>query len=149
MTKKEILKAKTFEEAQAVLATAKAEKKEALASLRSYCAENKLKQKVEPTEAKHQKKWKSLTEAYEKAKEMVEAAETHAKELKPSGNRKTKYEYPDGVTTAEEKKKYRAKLRADAKKAEKAANKAASKKEKVKSSKKKSAPADDSEEEDD
>jgi len=66
------------------------------------------------------KKWKTMNDMTEKKKAAYEAAKTAYEEApKEKVERESKYAYPDDVKTAADKKKYRAKMRADAKKAEK------------------------------
>ena len=80
------------------------------AALKAYYSENKLKKNQE-LEGKHAKAVDKLERAIERDREALEKLNIKVKESKPRKERVAKYEYPEGLTN-EEKKKYRAKMRA-------------------------------------
>lgn len=136
MTSKQI-KALSFEEATTAYADSKVTAKNERESLNAFCKENKLKRNVDHTDdAKHGKKYAKLKQTVDAACELRDALKEQVKETKPkkTSGRASKYEYPEDITTNEQKKKYRTQLRAAAAKADKAANPdaAASKKKKPK-----------------
>lgn len=130
----------TKEEAKKKLADAKEEAKAARSEMRAFEKENDLAKDTD--HAGHEKlgkKWSKLKEAFDKKQKKVDEATASLAEVKKDKTpRPSKYEYPKGEggkeMTAAEKKKYRAKMRAEAKRKEKGDAKA-EKKEK-KSSKK-------------
>lgn len=92
------------------------------AALKAYYQDNKLKKNQE-LEGKHAKAVDKLERAIERDREALEKLNIKVKEGKPRKERVAKYEYPEGLTN-EEKKKWRAKVRAGNKpKAEKAPKK--------------------------
>lgn len=115
--------------------------KEAKTALRAFRKENDINPEEEIKDEKLAKKYAKLATALEKAEtELAEVTEA-AKALKPKVERPVKYEYPEGMT-ASEKKKFRTKARATAKKAAKAEEPAAEKP--VKKAKKAEEPVEDS-----
>lgn len=104
-----------YEEATEAVNLKKTALKEAKAALRAFRKENDINPDEEIKDEKLAKKHGKLITAVEKAEKELEAATTAAKELKPKAERAVKYEYPEGMT-ALEKKKFRAKARAAAKK---------------------------------
>jgi len=108
--------AEAFKATKEELAVAREEKK-------TYFKENGLSQKEDySADAKHGKKVKKFQEMIDKKIKERDETEAWMKENKPKKERAvraTTYEYPDDITTAEDKKKYRAKQRAAKKKAEK------------------------------
>lgn len=127
-------KPKSYEEAQEARQAAQEAAKELRTELAAFCKENKIKRGTAPDElgddvkASVAKKYKTLFNKNEKAREAVADAKATEKELKPRKERASKYDYPDDVTTPEQKKKYRAKMRREAKAAEKGDDKKSSKK---------------------
>lgn len=114
---------KTKEELKEQLKSLKEERKAAKEELRGFEKENKLaKGEDHSGDAKHGKKWAKLNQVVSNKEEKiakVEASLEETKGEKGSGGFRQKYEYPDDITSAEDKKKYRAKMRAAAKRAEK------------------------------
>lgn len=132
-------------EAKEALSSAKEEKKAAFSELRAFEKENELAKGGDHSkDAKVGKKWNKLNETYQKKKASVEELEGAVKETKSDKTaRKTVYDYPADIKTAGEKKKYRAKMRAEKKRAakgdktaENGTEKKASKKDKKKGKKK-------------
>jgi hypothetical protein len=111
-------KPKTFEEAQEQFEALREALKEAKNELREFMVENKIKKDKTPEDPKLAKKFEGLTKKVDAAKTAAEQAKESVKELKPKKVRETKYEYPDGLTD-KEKKKFRAKMRREAKAGEK------------------------------
>ena len=111
-------KPKTYEDAQEALVAAKSEHKELKAELKAFRKENKLKGDKVPEDAKLAKAYEKLTAKEEKSTAEVNELKDLVKELKPVKERQTKYVYPEGMDEAE-KKKYRAKMRREAKAGEK------------------------------
>jgi len=112
-------KPKDYDEALAQLETAKeayASEKEAI---RDWKKENKIRRNKPIEDPKVQAELEKREAKVETLREAMDAAKEAAKELKPRKERVTKYEYPDDCTTDKDKKKYRAKMRREAKKAEK------------------------------
>lgn len=115
-------------EAKDALIAAKNGLRDAKKELTKFRKSNKLKSGEEPEDAKLAKTLKKLTQAVEKAEAVVADAKDKVKESKPKRGFKTKYTYPmvtdeesgeEREMTAAEKKKFRAKARAEKKKAEK------------------------------
>lgn len=105
-----------YEAAQGKLEAAKTELAAARTALKTFREENGLKRKIDYSEdAKHGKTFKKLVRAETEAQEAVTALESKVKALKPASTRNTKYDYPADVVTAEDKKKYRTKMRNAAK----------------------------------
>lgn len=101
------------------LQAAKDAQKENNAALASFRKKNKLKKGAEPADEKLSKELKKLEAASQKGKELVESLNAEAKKLKPRKDRVTKYAYPEDCTTTADKKKFRAKMRAEERKAKK------------------------------
>lgn len=97
--------------------TAKVALETAKTNLKTFMKANKLKEDSEPTDKKVKKEWAGLQAEVKTAKEALKA-------LKGSSGRRTTYEYPKDMTDPKDRKRYRAKMRAEAKKGEKAAKKA-------------------------
>jgi hypothetical protein len=136
-------KFKTEEEAVEAVATFKEEVKSAKAALTDYYKANKLKRNEEhDADSKHGKKIAKLEKSVERNTDKLAKAKEAAKSLKPKKERAVKYDYPADMTP-EEKKKYRAKMRSQAKKsdnpkkAKKAKSEATPEKKKKKSKKSK------------
>jgi hypothetical protein len=110
----------TYEQAVEVVEEKKATLKTAKAEAREFRKENKLRPDDEPADEKVAKKLGKVNAAVEKAQKELDEAMAKAKELKPKTVRESQYDYPEGMT-AQEKKKFRAKARAEARRAEKAA----------------------------
>ena len=102
-------KIKDYEEALEKQGELKTASKEAAQELKDFKKENKAK-KGEQVSAKVAKKITLLEGKVEKAKERLAKINETVKSLKPKKDRKSKYDYPDGLTAAE-KKKYRTKMR--------------------------------------
>lgn len=111
----------TKEEAKKKLADAKDEAKAARGELRDFEKENDLEKGGD--HSKHEKagkKWSKLNDALKKKQDKVDAAQAVLDEVKKDkAPRPSKYEYPAEVKTPQDKKKYRAKMRAEKKRAEK------------------------------
>jgi len=134
------LKYKTYEEALAAQKALKVEVKNDKAGLTAYLKQNKLKRNVDHSDdKKHGKKIAAFQKRIDRAMAKLETTNGLVKDMKPKKERSYKYDYPDGLT-AEEKKKFRQKARAESKpKKEKKAKKAKpakAKKSKAKKSKK-------------
>ena len=129
----------TYEQAQEAADVKKEALKVAKAAARDFRKENKLRPDDVPEDQKLAEKLVKLAGKVEKAqKEYDEAAEA-AKALKPKAVRDSKYEYPAEMT-AQEKKRFRAKARAEVRKAAKAAEDPKAEK-KEKKAKEEAAPA--------
>ena len=111
-------KAKTYEEALEQVNSLKETLAEERTALREFKSENNIKRGKEPEDEKIAAKLEKLAGAVEKTREAIDEAKAAAKELKPRKERVTKYDYPEDCTTDADKKKYRAKMRREAKKAE-------------------------------
>ncbi len=109
-------KNKTYEEALETVNTLKEKLGEERTALREFKSENNIKRGKEPEDEKIAAKLEKLVAGIEKTREAIDIAKVEAKELKPRKNRVTKYDYPDDCTTDADKKKYRAKMRREAKK---------------------------------
>jgi hypothetical protein len=128
------------DEAKTALSTAKEERKAAKTELRAFEKENELEHDADHSgNAKVGKKWKKLSDAYANKNTKVEKIQGEVDGFKKEKvERVSKYEYPkvdDGKggkreMTAGEKKKFRAKSRAEGKKAEKGESKKSKKKDK-------------------
>tara|TARA_X000001382_G_scaffold113401_1_gene91173 strand:+ start:177 stop:656 length:480 start_codon:yes stop_codon:yes gene_type:complete len=101
------------------LQAAKDAQKENNAALASFRKKNKLKKGAEPADEKLSKELKKLEAASQKGKELVESLTDEVKKLTPRKDRVTKYAYPEDCTTSADKKKFRAKMRAEERKAKK------------------------------
>lgn len=107
---------KNPEEAKAALELATGARKDARKAIDDFLKENKLTPMKDYTgklEGKKQKAYDKLRAAWSEAKEVEAAAQTAYKALRPSKEREAKYEYPAGT----DKKKFRAQMRANAKRA--------------------------------
>lgn len=104
----------TYEGAVSKLETAKENKTKAFEALKQFKADNGIKKGAEP-EKKYKKEFDKLTKAYEEAGALVDNYKEKTKELKPAKERVSKYDYPADVVSADDRKKYRAKLRKEAK----------------------------------
>ena len=112
----------TYEEAVKKAEKATETRKAAQAAKETFASENGLKAKKDHSEdPKHGKAWKKLKQAHLDAKDAEIVAQAAAKELKPVTVRESKYEYPADCVTDLDKKKYRAKMRAEKNKADKPA----------------------------
>lgn len=111
-------KPKTYEEALEALETAKANLGEVKEANREFKKENKIRRNKPIEDEAIAKKLEASEAKVDKAREAMEAAKLNAKELKPRKDRVTKYEYPDDCVTDKDKKKYRAKMRREAKKSD-------------------------------
>lgn len=115
------------EEAKAFVSTKKGELKTAKEELRAFEKENKLEKGGDHSgHEKHGKKWSKMNKVVESLRAEIEAAENWAKENKPKKEktpRAVKYEYPKECVTEADRKKYRAKMRAQAKSEQKKAEK--------------------------
>jgi len=123
-------KSKTYEEALENLDALKAELAEAKTDLREFKKENKIKRNKPVEDEKIASQLEKKDKGVEALRDKVEEAKTEAKELKPRKERVTKYTYPDDCVTDKDKKKYRAKMRREAKKAANPEKAPAEKKEK-------------------
>jgi hypothetical protein len=121
---------KTYAEVKEQLASQKDEAKQAKKDLSKFCKENKLEADKEHPDNKKWVKLKALAEKTAKAVEDSEKWLEENKEKKESTPRASKYEYPADVTTAADKKKFRAQARAAANKKTKGEGEGTSKKEK-------------------
>lgn len=125
----------SVEDAKALITEQKEIRSSAKEERKAYAKENGLSIKEDHSgDKKHGKKWKQFTDAISAADAQIENAENWVKENKPKksggGNRASKYEYPSDIVSADDKKKYRAKMRAEAKRTEKEETKKSSKKSK-------------------
>jgi hypothetical protein len=106
----------TFEQATEAVVAAKAVRSASRKAVDDFVAANGLKTKKDHSEdPKHGKAFSKLHKQWKKDKEAHEEAEKAAKALKPQVERASKYEYPADVVTADDKKKFRAKMRTAAK----------------------------------
>lgn len=108
----------TYEEATEIANQKKEELRTAKGEFKEFRKENKLKADTEPEDPKLAKQYGKLSKAVEAAEEAYNTAAEEAKKLKPAVTRASQYEYPEGMT-AQEKKRFRAKARAAARKAAK------------------------------
>lgn len=105
-------KTKTYEDALAAQTESKESIKVAKQALTDYYKDNKLKRTEDYSEdKKHGKKISNLEKAVEKAQARLKSANEDVKELKVKTDRKSKYDYPADVDTAEKRKKYRQEMR--------------------------------------
>jgi len=111
-------KPKTYEEAVTNMEAAKTKLGAEKEALREFKKENKIRRNKPVEDAAVAKKLEAAEAKVEKAREAFDAAKEVAKELKPRKERVTKYEYPEDCVTDKDKKKYRAKMRREAKKAD-------------------------------
>ena len=111
-------KFQTYEEALTAQEEAKSAVKEAKTALTEYYTKNKLKRNEDYTDdAKHGGKIQRLQQNIDKASETLADINEQVKGLKPGkakAGRDTKYEYPADCVTAEQRKKYRIKMRKEA-----------------------------------
>jgi len=130
-------KLKTYDEALEAQVEGKKAVRDAKQALTAYLKTNKLKRNIDYTnDTKHGKKIARLNKAIERTSNALVKVNEAVKSLKPKVERKSKYDYPEGLT-AEEKKKFRTKARAEANKASKG-NASKGKASKGKTSKRKS-----------
>lgn len=111
------------EDLKALLTSTKEELGVAKTELRAFEKESKLAKDTDHSDdAKHGKRWSKLKATVTKKEELIAKTREKLAALKPEKTeRPSKYEYPKDVVTALDKKKHRAKLRAEAKRAEKEA----------------------------
>ena len=114
MSKKE----RTYDQATEEFEVAKAKLAESKENLKVFRAENKIKKDKPVEDPKIAKGLEKAEAAVEKARESYDALRAELKELKPNKTRNLKYEYPEGMVDEKERKRFRAKMRKDAKKAE-------------------------------
>lgn len=117
-------KTQTYEEVKEQLDSLKQSQKEVRDELKAFLKENKIKRGTPVEEVKTKataKAYKKLLGTIESNASTIEELKEQAKTLKPAKVRQSKYDYPEGVETAADKKKYRAEQRRKAKAAEKAA----------------------------
>jgi hypothetical protein len=121
MSKEKTAKFANKAEAKEALTAAKESKKSAKQELKAFEKENELASGEDHSgDAKHGKRWSKLKKAVDSAEAKVTDIEGEMEGLKSAKvDRPSKYEYPADVVTALDKKKYRAKMRAAAKKADK------------------------------
>lgn len=122
--------------AKAAIETKKEELAVAEKEKRAFEKDNGLKKGEDHSEhPKHGKKWAKMDKNIQQLEADIEEAKNWLKENKPKKEKKErqlKYDYPADCTTDEQKKKFRATMRAEAKKAEKGEKKSkASKEEKA------------------
>jgi hypothetical protein len=105
-------KFKTYEEANNAFLAQKEVVRGANAALDAFRKENNIKKGAElDAKDKNKKQYDKLTAAVVSGRTLRDTMEADAKAMKPEGkkgNFTQKYEYPADVTTAAEKKKYRA-----------------------------------------
>jgi hypothetical protein len=120
--------AENYDDAQAKIVSTREELTVVKDEKKAYMKENELKAGEDySADAKHGKKIQKWDKLIEEKKALIEELKTFAKENKPKKEkvaRETSYTYPPGENgepmTAAEKKKFRAKSRAEKKKAAKA-----------------------------
>lgn len=116
-------KFKSYEAAKEALAPAREKLKAAKDERRAFEKENKLAKETDHSaDEKHGKKWAKLNATVVAAQAEVDSAKEFMDANKPKkekAGRASTYEYPKEVVTVADKKKYRAKMRADKKRAEK------------------------------
>lgn len=102
---------------------AKVELNDARTALKAYLTDNKLKKNKDYSDDKvHGKEYKQAKEAIAALEERLSSLNDQLKATKVTKPRNTKYEYPEGMTDPKERKAYRVKMRAEAKKAAKGEN---------------------------
>lgn len=109
---------KTYEEVIELQEVAKTKLGEAKEALKIFRAENKIKRNKPIEDEKLQKAFDKVEAKVTSAKEAFDALKAEAKALKPKTTRGVKYTYPEGMDDANDRKKYRAKMRREAKRAE-------------------------------
>jgi hypothetical protein len=110
----------SYEEAVEARNAQKEALNDAKKALKAFLKENEIKDVEAIEDAKLSKKYNKFQTAVEEANAELDATNEEVKALRPKKENPAfakKYEYPEGITTAEDKKKYRTKLRRDAKKA--------------------------------
>lgn len=124
---------KNHEAALEAVETAKATRNAANESMQEFLKENKLKKgdHSEHEDKKVAKEYKRIAASQKEARAAFALAEEAAKALKPAKTRVTTYEYPKEITTPEDKKRYRAKMRTAAKQKDKPEGEAKPKKKKT------------------
>lgn len=124
---------KDYEEAKAAVAAKEKEVKEAKAAIKTFMKENKIKEGDEISK-KLKPDYRILKDARKALETELETIQAHAKELRPARGFASKYEYPknaDGTEMdAKQKKNFRAKARAAAKKGDEPAKEEGKKKDK-------------------
>jgi hypothetical protein len=114
---------KTYAERKEELTSLKEDAKQARKDFKNFCKEAKLDPEADSAaDAKHGKKWTKLKALVDKTAKAVTETETwltENKEKKERTERASKYTYPPEITTAADKKKYRAQQRAAANKKDK------------------------------
>ena len=110
-------KAKTYDEALTQMEGVKNQLAEAKEDLRNFKQENKVKRNKPVEDPKTQAQLEKKEALVEKLRTQFEELKGSAKELKPRKDRQTKYVYPTDCVTDKDKKKFRAKMRREAKKA--------------------------------
>ena len=98
------------------LEAAKTTNTEAKEALKEFRAENEIKKGTEPSEVsgKIGKEYSKLVKAAEKAAAEYEKLKAAEKDSRPRKERQSKYDYPADVVSAEDRKKYRTKMRKEA-----------------------------------
>lgn len=111
-------KPKDYDDALKQLEAAKEKLAAEKVAIREFKAEKKIRRNKPVEDKEIAASLEKKEAAVETAREAVDAAKAAAKELKPRKERVTKYVYPDDCVTDKDKKKYRAKMRREKKKAE-------------------------------
>lgn len=112
----------TYEQATENFEAAKAARQKARKAVEKLATDKGLNGKADHSKNEDKafvKEYKPLRQVWLDAKAAEAEAEAAMKKLKPSSARNSKYDYPEDVVTAEDKKKHRAKMRAAANKKEK------------------------------
>lgn len=126
------LKVTTMEEATELLSSTKEELNAAKEEKSVYLKENGLKKNDDhSSDKKHGKNITRMDGVIAKKRELIDELKTWMQENKPAKEKKeraVKYDYPEDVVSAEDKKKYRAKQRTAAKNADKPKKEAKEKK---------------------
>lgn len=114
-------KSKSRAELKEDLSAAKEELKVAKGELRDYEKTSKLaKGEDHSSDEKHGKKWTKMNDMVTKKQTAVDTIQEAYTAAKPEKvDRPSKYDYPADIQTAADKKKFRAKARAEKKRAEK------------------------------
>src|SRR5690606_8121133 len=99
--------------------TTKDELSVAKSELKEFLKSNKLSSKEDHSEdPKHGKKYRKYKDLIAKKEQQIQDAKDWIRDNKPAVIRPTKYEYPEDCVTEKDKKKFRARMRAEAKRAE-------------------------------
>jgi hypothetical protein len=110
----------TYDEAKEQLVNLRGDLKDARTALRDFLKENKLKRGVDHSNHETKKiaqKFKSLNKKITDFEAKKTELQTFIKENKPKAVRESKYNYPPEIESALDKKKFRARMRAQAKRA--------------------------------